>query len=237
MLPQCLPLSFSSIRFTSQEMSKIWKANDGRTTDNMPWHKLTWSKDYTPGCMQSYNGRHRKTQQKPRLGTVSKNVYWGLGWGGWGGVGAETDFTWPQPSSFALPQYTQTYAQSAWVVFKSSIKHLREHITQTNTEIKQRNDRDWTVRNNWNAEATKLKKKKQSKSDGPVQIYLSFQRVANYFFPFYCSFWCEDSSSCRFPFVRPFVRLSVNSSDHPRLQVHRWTTITSTTIYSDQPSP
>ena len=26
------------------ETSKMWKANDGRTTDNRPWYKLTWSK-------------------------------------------------------------------------------------------------------------------------------------------------------------------------------------------------
>ena len=47
MLPQCLQLSFSSIQLmVLEEMSKKWKANDGRTTttDNRPWHKLTWSK-------------------------------------------------------------------------------------------------------------------------------------------------------------------------------------------------
>ena len=45
MLPQCLPLSFTSIRLTVQEeMSKTWKINDGRTdgrqTDNGQHAKL-----------------------------------------------------------------------------------------------------------------------------------------------------------------------------------------------------
>ena len=43
MLPQCLPLSFSSIQLLIlEEMSKMWKAEDRRrTTDNRQWHKLT----------------------------------------------------------------------------------------------------------------------------------------------------------------------------------------------------
>ena len=52
MLPLCLLLSFSSIQLmVLEEMSKMWKAidvwtdgwrtDDGWTTDNRPWHKLT----------------------------------------------------------------------------------------------------------------------------------------------------------------------------------------------------
>ena len=44
---ECLPWSFISIQVVVlEEMSKMWKANDGRwrTIDNRPWHKLTWSK-------------------------------------------------------------------------------------------------------------------------------------------------------------------------------------------------
>ena len=45
MLPQCLLPSFSSTHLmVLEEMSKMWKVNDGRTMDNRPLHKLTWSK-------------------------------------------------------------------------------------------------------------------------------------------------------------------------------------------------
>ena len=55
MLPQCLPLSFSSIQLMIlEEMSKMWKANNERTTtDNRPRHKLTCSK--APGELITSN--------------------------------------------------------------------------------------------------------------------------------------------------------------------------------------
>ena len=64
MMPPCLQLSVSSIRLmVLGERSQIGKANNGRRTDNRPWHKLTWSKAPAPGVLISAKKVREKSRQ------------------------------------------------------------------------------------------------------------------------------------------------------------------------------